>query len=56
MKRMQSLMLAAASLLTSTGVLAVGDPVPVDEPGILTLLLGGGVVTAVLVWRNRRKK
>ena len=56
MKQMQNAMLAVAGVMVSTGALAVGDPVPVDEPGMLTLLLGGGVITAVLLWRNRRKK
>ena len=56
MKYRQKVVLTAAMALISLNLYATETPMPVDEPGIWTLLLGGGVVAAVLAWRNRRKK
>ena len=46
---------AALGLLVSHSALALTLPTPVDEPGSL-LLLGGGVIAAVLLWRKNRRK
>ena len=56
MTYLQRAVLAATMALTSLNLYATETPMPVDEPGMLTLLLGGGVIAAVLAWRNRRKK
>ena len=55
MNRGQHLIGLAVLLLSSQYAHALVPPTPVDEPGSL-LLLGGGVIAAVLLWRKNRRK